>query len=66
MRGGGLRELVAEGIRETWSGGSTFRWAGCLEACLLAGCEVARVCSVAAWGGDAEGLAGFVSFGYLG
>ena len=56
MRGGGLRELVAERIRESRGGGRAFRWAGCVEACLLPGCEVARLCCVAAWGGDAEGL----------
>lgn len=56
MRGGGLRELVAESIRESGGRGSTLGWAGCLEAGLLAGCEVARLCCVAAWGGDAEGL----------
>lgn len=65
MSGGGLRELVAESIRESGGGGGTLRWAGCLEACLLAGCEVARLCCVAAWGGDAEGLE-FVSFVWFG
>lgn len=59
MRGSGLRELVAESIRETWGRGCTLRRAGCLEACLLAGCEIARLCCVAAWGGDSEGLGVF-------
>lgn len=56
MRGGGLRELVAERVGESRGRGGAFGWAGCLEACLLPGCEVARLCCVAAWGGDAEGL----------
>lgn len=62
MRSGGLRELVAERVGESGGGGGAFRWAGCLEACLLPGCEVARLCCVAAWGGDAEGLGFLVSF----